>query len=104
MDETVTPLKFSVEGEAAAVHKGVQAEDRARSRWVQDAGRDRRVVTARGAVFLAPDDVARSARARRAGRRTEEAWASAAGCRSARQEARRTRTGTEPVEEARRAG
>src|SRR5207244_8258091 len=71
MSETVTPWKFSVEGEAglesderigagprwvgdrgggegdaAAVHGGVQAEDRPGGRRLQDAGRDRGVAAA----------------------------------------------------------
>src|SRR4029450_5516755 len=129
MDETVTPLKFSVEGEsgserderigagpredgdrgrgqseATAVHGGGQAEDRGRRRRVHDAGRDRGVAATRGAVFLAPDDVARGARTRRARRGAEEAGPGATGRGSARQEAGRAGTGTDPMEEARRAG
>src|SRR2546425_1204392 len=71
MSETVTPWKFSVEGEAglesderigagprwvgdrgggegdaAAVHGGVQAEDRPGGRRLQDAGRGRGVAAA----------------------------------------------------------
>src|SRR6266851_8010142 len=86
MSETVTPWEFRVEGEAglesdertgaepgwasdrghgegdpAAVHGGVQAEDRSGGRRVQDAGRGQGVVAAGGAVLLAPHDVARSA-------------------------------------------
>src|SRR5712691_13510192 len=90
MDETVTPLQFSVEGESgsesderigagphgasnrsggegdtAAVHRGIQAGDRARGRRVQDVGRGRGVAAARGAVLLASDDLARRAGAGR---------------------------------------
>ena len=35
----VTPWKFSVEGDAAAVHGGLQAEDHPGGRRLQDAGR-----------------------------------------------------------------
>src|SRR5437879_8137269 len=77
MGETVTPWKFSVEGEsglesdertgagpwgvgdrgggkgdAAAVHGGIQAEDRAGGRRVQDAGHRRGVAAAGGVVLL----------------------------------------------------
>src|SRR5437870_10996118 len=86
MGETVTPWKFSVEGEsgsesderigagprwagdrgggqsdAAAVLGRVQTEDRPGGRRLQDAGRGRGVVAAGGAVLLAPHDVARGA-------------------------------------------
>src|SRR5438552_3083942 len=92
MGETVTPWKFSVEGEsgsesderigagprwagdrgggksdAAAVLGRVQTEDRPGGRRLQDAGRGRGVAAAGGAVLLAPDDVARGAGARRGG-------------------------------------
>jgi hypothetical protein len=50
------------------------------------------------------DDMAGRTRMRRAGRGAEEAGPGTAGRGSARQEARRARTGTGPVEEARRAG
>src|SRR3989442_3429589 len=86
MSETVTPWKFSVEGEAglesdermgagprwvgnrgggegdaAAVHGGVQAEDRPGGRRLQDAGRGWGVAAAGGGVLLAPYDLARGA-------------------------------------------
>src|SRR5437016_2310298 len=129
MSETATPRKFSVEGEQGleddertgtsprwtgdrgdgegdptAVYGGVQTEDRPGGRRVQDAGRGRGVVAARGVVLLASHDVARGAGARGTGRGAEEAGARAAGHRSARQEARRARAGDQPVEEARRTG
>src|SRR5947208_6468664 len=129
MSETATPRKFSVEGEQGleddertgtsprwtgdrgdgegdptAVYGGVQTEDRPGGRRVQDAGRGRGVVAARGVVLLASHDVARGAGARGTGRGAEEAGARAAGRRSARQEARRARAGDQPVEEARRTG
>src|SRR5213593_1741160 len=92
MSETATPWEFSVEGEsgsesderigagprvsdrgggegdAAAVHGGVQTEDRPGGRRLQDAGRGRGVAAAGGAVLLAPDDVARGAGAGGTGR------------------------------------
>src|SRR5713101_2490212 len=128
MGETVTPWEFSVEGEsgsesderigagprasdrgggegdAAAVHGGVQTEDRPGGRRLQDGGRDRGVAAAGGAVLLAPDDVARGAGAGGTGRGAKEAGARAAGRRSARQEAGRASAGDQPVAEARRAG
>src|SRR2546422_11595479 len=129
MSETATPRKFSVEGEQGleddertgtsprwtgdrgdgegdptAVYGGVQTEDRPGGRRVQDAGRGRGVVAARGVVLLASHDVARGAGARGTGRGAEEAGARAAGRRSARQEARRAKAGDQPVEEARRTG
>src|SRR2546427_5162807 len=129
MSETATPRKFSVEGEQGleddertgtsprwtgdrgdgegdptAVYGGVQTEDRPGGRRVQDAGRGRGVVAARGVVLLASHDVARGAGARGTGRGAEKAGARAAGRRSARQEARRARAGDQPVEEARRTG
>src|SRR5437867_8649540 len=98
MGETVTPWKFSVEGEsgsesderigagprwagdrgggqsdAAAVLGRVQTEDRPGGRRLQDAGRGRGVVAAEGAVLLAPHDVARGAGAGRTGGGAEEA-------------------------------
>src|SRR2546422_9202766 len=81
MSETVTPWKFSVEGEAglesderigagprwvgnrgggegdaAAVHGGVQAEDRPGGRRLQDAGRGWGVAAAGGGGLPAPGD------------------------------------------------
>src|SRR6266550_5520691 len=98
MSETATPRKFSVEGEQGleddertgtsprwtgdrgdgegdptAVYGGVQTEDRPGGRRVQDAGRGRGVVAARGVVLLASHDVARGAGARGTGRGAEEA-------------------------------
>src|SRR5438445_13844139 len=96
MSETVTPGKFRVEGEAgsesderigagprwardrgggegdaAAVHGGVQTEDRPGGRRLQEAGRGRGVAAACGTVLPAPDDVARGARVEATGRGTE---------------------------------
>src|SRR5436309_4062087 len=129
MSETATPRKFSVEGEQGleddertgtsprwtgdrgdgegdptAVYGGVQTEDRPGGRRVQDAGRGRGVVAARGVVLVPPDDVARGAGAGRAGWGAEEARARAAGRRSAGQAAGRASTGDQSVAEARRAG
>src|SRR5437899_8513803 len=128
MSETVTPWKFSVEGEAglesderigagprwvgnrgggegdaAAVHGGVQAEDRPGGRRLQDAGRGWGVAAAGGAVLLAPDDVARGAGAGGTGRGPEEARAQAACLRSARQADRRSGAREHALAEARRA-
>src|SRR2546428_10944493 len=124
MSETATPRKFSVEGEQGLeddertgtsprwtgdrgdgqgdpteVYGGGQTEDRPGGRRVQDAGRGRGVVAARGVVLLASHDVARGAGARGTGRGAEEAGARAAGRRSPPQEARRGRTGGQPVAE-----
>src|SRR2546429_8578761 len=129
MSETATPRKFSVEGEQGleddertgtsprwtgdrgdgegdptAVYGGVQTEDRPGGRRVQDAGRGRGVVAARGVVLLASHDVARGAGARGTGRGAEEAGARAAGRRSARQRARPARAGGQPGGEERRTG
>src|SRR3989442_53865 len=128
MGETVTPLEFSVEGEAgsesderigagprwardrgggegdaAAVHGGVQTEDRPGGRRLQDAGRDRGVAAAWGAGLLPPDDVARGAGAGGTGRGTEKARAQAACLRSARQADRRSGAREHALAEARRA-
>src|SRR6266511_2338272 len=92
------------EGDAAAVHGGVQTEERPGGRWLQDAGHGWGLAAAGGAVLLAPDDLARGAGARGTGRGAKEAWARASGRGSARQEARRARARAQPVEEARRAG
>src|SRR6266446_7315618 len=127
MGETVTPWEFSVEGEsgsesderigagprwardrgggegdAAAVHGGVQAEDRPGGRRLQDAGRGRGAAATGGVVLLPSDDVARGAGAGGAGRGAEEARPRATGGRSPRQEARRASAGDQPVAAARR--
>src|SRR5260370_33399017 len=71
--------------------------------FVQDPRRDRGGAAARGAVLVAPDDVAGSAGAGGTGWGAEEAWARTAGRRSARQEAGRVSARDQPVAEARRA-
>src|SRR2546426_473896 len=128
MGETVTPWKFSVEGEsgsesderigagprwagdrgggksdAAAVLGRVQTEDRPGGRRLQDAGRGRGVAAAGGAVLLAPDDVARGAGAGGTGRGPQEARAQAASLRSARQADRPPGAREHALAEARRA-
>src|SRR3989442_9306355 len=126
MSETATPRKFSDEGEQGleddertgtsprwtgdrgdgegdptAVYGGVQTEDRPGGRRVQDAGRGRGVVAARGVVLLASHDVARGAGARGTGRGAEEAGARAAGAPSARPKTRPAKAGGPPAGEAR---
>src|SRR5437016_4337263 len=118
MGETVTPWKFSVEGEsglesderigagpgwagdrgrgegdAKAVHRGVQAEDHPGGRRLQDTGRDRGAAATGGVVLLPSDDVARGAGAGGAGHRAEEARPRAPGGRPPRQAARRASAG-----------
>src|SRR5256885_8424383 len=118
MSETATPRKFSVEGEQGleddertgtsprwtgdrgdgegdptAVYGGVQTEDRPGGRRVQDAGRGRGVVAARGVVLLPSHDVARGAGARGTGPGAEEARGRAAGDPDPRHKTRRARGG-----------
>src|SRR5712692_1155128 len=52
------------QGRAATIRGGVQAADRARGGPLHQAGRDRRAASARGAVLLAPGDLARGSRPR----------------------------------------
>src|SRR2546428_722082 len=106
MSETVTPWKFSVEGEAglesderigagprwvgnrgggegdaAAVHGGVQAEDRPGGRRLQDAGRGWGVAAAGGGAILGPRDYGRRGgglRQGRGGERTAQGYPSGA--------------------------
>jgi hypothetical protein len=52
------------EGDAAAVHARVQAEDRPRGRRVQDSGGGWGAAAPRGAVLLPPSDLAGSPRSR----------------------------------------
>src|SRR5205807_143114 len=74
---------------AAAVHGGIQAADRARGGSLHQARGDWSAASSRGAVLLAPGDVARSARPRRArGAVAEEARTEGGAARSARQEDR----------------
>src|SRR6266566_6656113 len=64
------------EGAAAALHRGVQAADRARGGPLHEAGRAWRAAAARGPVLLALDELARGAGSRRArGARPEAARA-----------------------------
>lgn len=89
------------EAAATALHGRIQAPHRARGRPVHDAGGNRRVAAARGAVLLAPDYLARRARSGgTGGADSPQARAEGGAARPTRQEDRRARARDRQVEEA----